>query len=1303
MFDECQGQQLTNDYLTSKNDIELDMYCYLLIPGKTYIVVTQEQFAAPGCTKCTNPAAESFFSICVDHLPDGTLQPLSQCIESCSNNLFTNADFEQGNTGFFIGAPLTEQLPTCTQVATAFKYGLCTNAHLLNNPWQRPAHNGISYFADDGPTPQNQLDVTLWEQTVNVVKFQIYCFTFWFTNIDANPGDQEPDIYYDFYGNSTGISHQGHTGGLDYNGTSGYVNGWYKVQFSWNSGNNTSVSVNLRSFYGGNSSSGNDVGMDDFIMDGPIGTPPTITASANSPICAGQPITLGVSLGSGGSVIWQPGGLTTSAITVTPTTTTTYTATVTDLCGSQFNTYTVNVIPFQPGFSYAPVSECVNDAINFINTTNTPLTTTYQWNFGDNTTSTATNPSHTYGAPGTYTITLTGTNACGSNTISIPINITPSTSTYNVNCCSSDPLINTYNFDEVNGPFVVTNPYTLSNPLIWAGQQYKIRGTITIMPGAKLIINSGSIIQFDPNSKIVVSPGAILQVNNSTLTGLQTCGTMWQGIEVWGNKTKTQIDIQIPATGQLWQGKVILNNSTVALAHNGVVLGRRQGSLFNTNFGGGILLATNSSFTNCGYGVRFIPYPFVNNSRIIDCAFSSTTLPDPGYNAFNSYTYPNAQNPIYGYANQTQRSYAFGLTLGVKFVQFKGNTFSNAEYGIIGVNSSLLVIPDANGTGNKFFQMNVGETHANIFTSPFYANRIENNLYSGPVYPILAWGGMIDKINNNDIRGAFVGIGLVNDRGYFVNDNLVGSSLGSCLVGISASNSGTMGGLIGRANSTTGNLFTSCMNGTMMGGNNSFLQVNCNTYVNPTAANYNTNWNNFGPLANQGNFPIINDQDPAGNTFAQFSPLRNQINSITLFDYYAHSADISGNPVTVIPTPTGSLTASNIINTGIQQTNTSCDPGPPCSNCSGRLSQLDGVILQLEAEKTIVQNQIDGGQTQQLLDAINSTMPSGQLENLLLTHSPLSDLVLFAYIAKNGTPPEIFKNVIVPNSPVSKDVRPALDAKIANMAPGIKNQIIAAQSNYSNRTLSVVDGELQNKIGERQQVYNQQMDYFVNESENNPLMKDSVYTLLVRQNTEAAKEAIVASYLADENYPSASIAIAALNPSTPEETSEKDFLTLMYNIYSGGRDVFEMNPVEEQQVRSLAGLADDYLARANARVILFVVFGEPLQLDINLNNSSRISDPTNSASSGQTETFLGESYPNPATDEVNIECNVPDGTHAVLKFFDMNGRLLTTKQLANGQQLVTLDVHFWHAGVYMYEMIVDDKIISYQKMVITNK
>jgi len=47
--------------------------------------------------------------------------------------------------------------------------------------------------------------------------------------------------------------------------------------------------------------------------------------------------------------------------------------------------------------------------------TNTP--TTWVWSFGDGNTSTVENPSHTYVTAGTYTVTLTATNAGGSNTI----------------------------------------------------------------------------------------------------------------------------------------------------------------------------------------------------------------------------------------------------------------------------------------------------------------------------------------------------------------------------------------------------------------------------------------------------------------------------------------------------------------------------------------------------------------------------------------------------------------------------------------------------------------------------------------------------------------------------------------------------------------------------------------------------------------------------------------------------------------------------------------------------------------------
>lgn len=54
--------------------------------------------------------------------------------------------------------------------------------------------------------------------------------------------------------------------------------------------------------------------------------------------------------------------------------------------------------------------------------TNTP--TSWAWNFGDGGTSTLQNPTHTYSVPGEYTVSLTATNAGGSNTLTKPNYIT---------------------------------------------------------------------------------------------------------------------------------------------------------------------------------------------------------------------------------------------------------------------------------------------------------------------------------------------------------------------------------------------------------------------------------------------------------------------------------------------------------------------------------------------------------------------------------------------------------------------------------------------------------------------------------------------------------------------------------------------------------------------------------------------------------------------------------------------------------------------------------------------------------------
>jgi gliding motility-associated-like protein len=69
-----------------------------------------------------------------------------------------------------------------------------------------------------------------------------------------------------------------------------------------------------------------------------------------------------------------------------------------------------------PNFTSAQTSGCAPIVISFQDqSTGSP--TSWQWNFGNGSTSTLQNPSTTYFNPGTYTVTLTATNGSGSNTL----------------------------------------------------------------------------------------------------------------------------------------------------------------------------------------------------------------------------------------------------------------------------------------------------------------------------------------------------------------------------------------------------------------------------------------------------------------------------------------------------------------------------------------------------------------------------------------------------------------------------------------------------------------------------------------------------------------------------------------------------------------------------------------------------------------------------------------------------------------------------------------------------------------------
>jgi hypothetical protein len=106
---------------------------------------------------------------------------------------------------------------------------------------------------------------------------------------------------------------------------------------------------------------------------------------------------------------WNTGD-TTQTITVNPNLYDTLICTVTTYTGCQITLqYILDIIPGTPSFNTANV--CLGLPIQLNNTSiPTPgYAESYNWNFGDNTTSTINSPSHIYNSVGTYTITLTST------------------------------------------------------------------------------------------------------------------------------------------------------------------------------------------------------------------------------------------------------------------------------------------------------------------------------------------------------------------------------------------------------------------------------------------------------------------------------------------------------------------------------------------------------------------------------------------------------------------------------------------------------------------------------------------------------------------------------------------------------------------------------------------------------------------------------------------------------------------------------------------------------------------------------
>lgn len=160
--------------------------------------------------------------------------------------------------------------------------------------------------------------------------------------------------------------------------------------------------------------SGSDVGtLDSWSMIfevGPIAAwnpnPDTICASSS-------PLNLNTFVTGTPGGTWSGNGVTGSTFNpsgLSGNVTITYTITASGCTSTE--SHIIYVTPSVPACSFS--SSLINLSASFNNTTTGGVT--YLWNFGDGQTSTSLSPVHNYAIPGTYTVTLTATNACGSST-----------------------------------------------------------------------------------------------------------------------------------------------------------------------------------------------------------------------------------------------------------------------------------------------------------------------------------------------------------------------------------------------------------------------------------------------------------------------------------------------------------------------------------------------------------------------------------------------------------------------------------------------------------------------------------------------------------------------------------------------------------------------------------------------------------------------------------------------------------------------------------------------------------------------
>jgi len=369
-----------------------------------------------------------------------------------------------------------------------------------------------------------------------------------------------------------------------------------------------------------------------------------------------------------------------------------------------------------------------------------------------------------------------------------------------------DLVIKVYNdcsiYSEYTGTNDIDDDITISTNTTWNSSR-KVKGIVSITAGHSLTITgSSTVIEFADSKAanfptyIVVERGAKLQIEGgAVLTGNIECGTMWDGIFVYGTNGTNQPSASTLISNSYFDvgnnhGVVrVITDGTIQNARYGIFAGKKIGKLINTGYGGGIVISDDAHFINNTYGIYFSSYnkgnksviyntEFTTDDLLIDegeeptahialigtksvqirgCDFANTTSTDDypdeergkGIYSFNSFFTVDDNNAGFGatgtgsdpnnFADLTYGIYAIAEEVGANNIAVRNNVFDNNFRGYYLAGSEL-----SETTQNTFY-LRAANTSYGLYLNECDAYGVEENIFTKDEADLNVTIGMIIK------------------------------------------------------------------------------------------------------------------------------------------------------------------------------------------------------------------------------------------------------------------------------------------------------------------------------------------------------------------------------------------------------------------------------------------------------------------------------------------------------------------------------------------------------------------------------